>query len=73
MTLLKVKCQVCGIIVEKPWEFEYLFHENEKPEDKIYSGYCSDECRDKKMEEIAREYPESPDLEIECRLDNYIL
>ena len=71
MTLLKVKCQVCGAIVEKPWEFEYLF-EDKLDTDQIYTGFCSDECRDKKMEEIAREYPESPDLEIECRLDEYI-
>ena len=71
MMLLKVKCQVCGKITEQPWEFEGWF--KDKPDtDKIYNGYCSDKCKNKKMEEIEKKYPENPDLEIECRTDGFL-
>ena len=68
MTLLMVKCQVCGKTTEIPWEFEGLF--KDKPDtDKIHQGYCSDKCKQMKIDEIEKNYPENPDLKIECRTD----
>lgn len=71
MTLLKVKCQVCRVITMQPYEFEGWFKDNPDT-DIIYDGYCSDACKNKKMEEIEKEYPENPDLEIECRTDGFL-
>jgi len=72
MTMLKVKCKICGKVVGKPYEFKEFFKE-EPDTSKIYDGYCSDECEKVDMDKIAKEYPGNPDLEIECRTDGSVV
>lgn len=72
MTMLKVKCKVCGKVVSKPYEFEGFFKE-EPDTDKVYDGYCSNECKQVGMDKVEKEHPESPDLEIECRTDGSVI
>ena len=67
--MLKIKCQECGKITEKPFEFEKFFAV--RPDTtQVYDGYCSKECEYKAMSKTTNGAEEAEkDLTTECNTD----
>ena len=71
MTTLKYKCRNCGKEFEEEYAFEGFF-KNEPNANEVHEGQCA-KCKEKEMNKIAKEHPESPDLKIECRTDGSVI